>query len=74
LTGSAIAFECALSSTGNITINNRRAGSSQGSVSAYDPTATNLPGDANVIALQNTATVATSVASARSTYFGVIYV
>jgi hypothetical protein len=74
LTGSAISFEEALSGAGNITINGRRAGSSQGTVTAHDPSATSLPGDSNVIALQSTATVATSTATARTSYFGLIYV
>ena len=54
----ALIFDMALSSTGTQTINGRRVGSTQGTVSAYVHTATNLPGDTNVLALQSTATVA----------------
>lgn len=74
LTGNAIMFEGALSGTGSMTIANRRAGSTQGNVTTWDPVATTLPGDSNVVALQNTATVATSTSAARNSLFGIIYV
>ena len=74
LSGNAIMFEVALNASGNITIANRRAGSTQGTVSAWHPTAAALPGDPDVVALQSTATVATSTASARTSYFGLVYV
>jgi hypothetical protein len=74
LTGSAILFEYALDSTGTITLTGRRSGSTQGTIAATDPTATALPGDVNVVALTNAATVATSSSAARTSYFGLIYV
>ena len=74
LTGNAILFECALSSTGAMTIANRRVGSTQGNVSAFDPAATTLPGDVNVVPLQSTASVATSTTPAKNSLFGLIYV
>lgn len=73
-TGSAILVDIALDNSGTITFANRRAGSAVGTLGPVDPAATALPGDTDIMALQSTATVATSSSAARTTAIGYIYV
>lgn len=74
LTGAALLVDWATSDTGTVTLAGRRAGSTVGNLGPYNPAAIALPGDVNIMALTAAATMQHSSGSARTTYFGVIYI